>query len=204
MDSHTLDLLITYRYWIIIPLALFEGPMIAIMVGFLAAEGYFSLLPSYLLLFLWDFIRDLFYFHAGKVANHKDFLMKYGTKINLDERHFHVMKKLWHTHTQKTMLFAKLAFGLSTVILMTAGAVRLPTARFAQSAFWISMVQYAVFLLAGFYFGQFYEILATTVDYAGYIVAILVLLFIVGYIIFAKRAKTSFEHFLDGSGTSTM
>ncbi len=203
MDHATLTLLITYKYWIIIPLAFFEGPMIAIMVGFLASLGYFAVIPLYLLLFLWDFARDLFFYHVGKVANHKDFLQKYGAKINLDERHFSIVSSLWYKHTNKTMLLGKLAFGLSSIILMTAGAVRLPIRRFAKSAFVISMVQYALFIFAGFYFGKFYVVLSEYVDYAGYAVATLAIIFIASYIFFAKRAKSTFIHSIDKSMPAT-
>jgi membrane-associated protein len=184
MQNHTLALLVEYRYWIILPLAIFEGPMLAVMLGFLCSMGLFSLIPVFFILSLWDFVRDLILFHAGKIANHKNFLQTFSTKLHVTEEHFSFVSHLWKTHSYKTMLFAKFAFGLSPLLIMTAGVVRMSILRFAQIALEVSILEYALFLAFGYYSKNF--------EYTGYALVGLVIVFLALYILWAQKARHFF------------
>ena len=49
------EILLQYRYWILIPLSLIEGPVVAFVAGTLAALGFFDI---YFLAALF-FVRDV-------------------------------------------------------------------------------------------------------------------------------------------------
>ncbi len=146
IQSHTiLELLMTYRYALLFPLACLEGPIVAILAGFFIHLGYLSMAPSYILLILGDLFADSFYYFISRLGNKFKKLVKYDSNsrlhINLER-----IKKLWHTHTAKTMFFSKLAYGFSVPLLISAGLSKLPYKRFASYAILVSVLQYGIFL----------------------------------------------------------
>ena len=63
MDLAAIILLLEqYRYFILFPLACFEGPMVAFVAGTLIPLGYFSPLPLFAVLVLADVIPDISYY----------------------------------------------------------------------------------------------------------------------------------------------
>ncbi|MDP3935351.1 MAG: hypothetical protein Q8Q46_04010, partial [Candidatus Giovannonibacteria bacterium] len=108
------QLLIQYRYLILFPLAAFEGPIVAFVVGILVAAGYFNPFIAYAILLFGDIIPDSIYYFIGRHGERKTFVARYGAKVGITEERFGVIKKLWHHHGFKTMFVSKLAYGLST------------------------------------------------------------------------------------------
>lgn len=192
METDALTLLTTYRYWVILPLAVFEGPLLAVMLGFLCSLNLFEFIPVFFILTIWDFVRDIFLYHVGRAANHKDFLQKYSAKLAIQDKHYSILSSLWKIHSYKTMLFAKFAFGLSPILIMTAGIVRMSVVQFARIALEISMLEYALFLLIGYYFGDFYMMLTKNFHYTSFVLAACVIIFLILYVLWARTARNFF------------
>lgn len=57
-----------YRYWIIIPLSLLEGPMVAVATGALSSRGYFNPYLACLFFVAKDVVVDSAYYYLGRVA----------------------------------------------------------------------------------------------------------------------------------------
>ena len=77
MDSSVaLHLLMTYRYLILFPLAAVEGPIVALLVGFLISLGYFQFFPAFGIMILGDLIPDSFYYYLGRFGNKKNLIEK--------------------------------------------------------------------------------------------------------------------------------
>ena len=66
MPRHFLGFLIRYKYQVIFPIAVFEGPIITLICGFLLSLGYLSLIPTLIIVFLGDVISDTFLFGVGR------------------------------------------------------------------------------------------------------------------------------------------
>src|SRR3989338_6591219 len=62
----TTQIILEYRYWILIPLSLIEGPIVAFVAGTLASVGYFNLY----------FLAVLFFKGASIIA-----VVQYGTLL---------------------------------------------------------------------------------------------------------------------------
>ena len=193
-----LQLLLTYKYWILFPLACFEGPVVALLAGFLVSLGYLNPFISYIILVFGDIIPDGLYYLTGRYGDPKKFIEKYGKHLGLKHSTFEAIEDLWHTHGKKTMLFTKFAYGLSTPFLISAGLVRLPVRRFFLYTISISMTQYIVLLVVGFYLGNSYRTMADYIGYAEIFVAVLGVAVITIYYFLRKRLKeelTEFEKF---------
>ena len=57
-----------------------EGPVLAIIIGFLIHQGYLAFLPSYIILIFGDIIPDSAYYYLGRLGKHKNIIEKYGSK----------------------------------------------------------------------------------------------------------------------------
>lgn len=188
-----LGIIIAYKYWMFVPLALMVGgPMVALLSGLLTSLGYLEILPTYGMLILCDLIPDTIYYMLGRHTNLKSFLERFGKRIGITEKSFVKIEQLWRTHTFKAMLFSKWAYGFSMPLLMSAGLARLPFRRYVGFTLSITMAQYIVLFVIGFYFGSSYKVLIHSIQYFEYVVGALVSLVIVGYIAFSVYIKRTF------------
>jgi len=175
-------LLTKYGYYILFPLAAIEGPIVSLAVGFLIYLGYFQFLPAYTLLLLGDLIPDTIYYYVGRFGNKRKIIEKYGSHLNLIE-------KLWQEHGKKTMFLSKLAYGLSIPFLISAGLVKMPFRRFIFYAFPVTLFQYGVIMMLGYFLGHSYQIAERYIQYAYVIVAVVFIIFIIIYVFIVKYAR---------------
>ena len=193
LDS-IMQLLLTYRYAVLFPLAAIEGPIVSFIVGFLISLGYFNPFVAYIILIFGDFIPDSLLYMFGKHAARKSFIDRYGKRFGITERHFNVIARLWHEHSLKTMFFSKLAYGLSTPFLISAGLAHMPSRKFYTAAIPITMFQYAVLMTLGYYFGNSYTIFGKYLQNAEIIIAVVVVAVIVGYYAFSVSLREKIIH----------
>ena len=163
IDS-VLPLIQNYGYWILFPLAFFEGPITAFVAGTFVALGYFSIYPAYAIMLLGDLIPDVAYYLLGRYGEQKTLINRYASRIGIKEEHFDAIRRLWQKHPGKTMFFSKLAYGLSTPFLVSAGLVGMSLQRFLRYAFPITVIQYAILLTLGYYFGASFKFVSSTVE----------------------------------------
>ncbi len=171
MDS-LLHLILVYRYWILFPLACIEGPIIAFVIGTLVALHYFNIFAAYLLLVLGDIVPDTAYYFLGRYSSRGMFVTKALKTIGVSKEQFGVIEKLWRVHTGKTMFFSKLAYGLSTPFLISAGFIKLDFKKFLMYALPVTFGQYAVLIFLGYYFGaSYYEKINMSFEGVGLLIA---------------------------------
>lgn len=186
-----ISLILQYRYLVLFPLAAFEGPVISLIVGFLVSVGQFDFLPAYAVLLLGDIIPDTFYYYIGRLGDKKNLVRKYASKKGIISQNIPLLKKLWHDHGKKTMFLGKLAYGLSTPFLISAGLVKMPYKKFISYAVPVSFFQYFVLLTAGYYLGSSYQAAEKYFKIGGYVFAGLLIVFVIAYVIFIKYARRS-------------
>ena len=181
-------LLLQYRYLILFPLACFEGPIAAFVVGMLAAQGYFSLLLVYPLFVLADIIPDMVYYGLGRYGSRYAFVARNAAKLGIAADGASVVRALWHEHTAKTMVMTKYAYGLSTPFLISAGMVKLPFVTFVLYSLTISIPTQLALLLLGYYFSGSFGLVSTALERVG-IGVTLVIIFAVLYYYFTKYMR---------------
>ncbi len=187
---HEILLLITqYRYIILFPLAAVEGPIVALLAGFLVSTHYLSFFPAYVIMLLGDLIPDTGYYYIGRFGNKKKIMEKYGHKSKILSFNYTLLERLWYNHGKKTMFFSKLAYGLSTPFLISAGLANITFKKFISYAIPTTLFQYTVIMLAGYLLGHSYLLVEAYIKNAELVVAAFFILFLVGYAIFFKYAK---------------
>lgn len=184
-----LTLILKYRYLILFPLAVVEGPIIAFVGGMLIALGYLGIPQTFLILLLGDFIPDNIFYLLGKRWARTGLIMRRGARFGLTEARIAKIAKLFHTHSFKTMLVSKFAYGMTPAFLISAGFVQMPLRRFFGAALSISAVTYALLLTLGYYFGSSYAMISKYIHNVQLFIGALIILFVVGYFLFARYMK---------------
>jgi membrane protein DedA with SNARE-associated domain len=170
LDSLT-PVLIEYRYWILIPLSLLEGPIAAFVAGTLASLGYFNPYVVYGIFIVKDFVVDGAYYYVGRFAGGTSTVARLLTKANVTSAEIDHVRLLWNRHGWRTMFIAKLSWGLSPAFLAIAGIVAVPITVFLRYAVGIALVQYGALLVLGYYFGNAIGAVSQAIRIIGYVVA---------------------------------
>lgn len=184
--------LTTYKYLALFPLACIEGPIIALVVGFLTRLGYLNFLLAFSIMILGDFIPDTIYYSIGYFGNRNKIIEKYDTKSKIISRHMMFLNKMWSKHTVKTMFMSKLAYGISTPLLVSAGVVHLSYKKFIWPALYVTIFQYGVIMAVGYYLGNSYGLAENYIIHTTIIVAVLAGIFIAVYFIMQKYVRNKF------------
>lgn len=192
LTASPVALLLAYRYWILFPLALVEGPVVSIIAGLLVSHGTFALVPTFIILFLGDAIPDALYYSIGRLSHRGNFLKRHGHRFGITEHRLAAMERLWRHHTAKSVMLSKWAYGLSTALLLSAGLVRLPARKYFSYVVPLAMAQSAALLAIGYYFGSSYQLVSKYIEGAGWIVAAGVVIFLVIYFFATRYAKRTF------------
>lgn len=127
MDFDFIALLLQYKYLLIIPLAIIEGPILAMVCGFFIQTDFFSFWPIFVILMLGDLISDIYWYAIGYYGGRR-LILKYGRFFSVNEKTLEVTERIYHRHYHWILLLSKvtMGFGFAVAIVATAGIVRVP------------------------------------------------------------------------------
>lgn len=177
-----MELLINYRYWLLIPLSFIEGPVVAFIAGALSRLGYFNPYLAFTIFFLKDIILDGTFYIIGRFGGQTSIIRKILGKIGIKEEDIHEVRILWAKHGFRTMFLSKLSYSLSPGFLMAAGIVGMPARIFFQYAALVSLAQYGVLFTLGFYFGNTFGNVTKVLENIQYVVGAIFLVATIYYI----------------------
>jgi len=145
-----------YRYLIIYPLTIFEGPLVTILVGYLTAHGDFEFFTAYVVLILGDLSGDALYYALGRAAHYPS-IIRWRNWFGLSDERIRAIQERFGTVTGKTILLGKVLHGFGTAILISAGLTKMPFRQFIAYNALGTIPKTLLFLLVGFFFGAAYE-----------------------------------------------
>jgi len=175
------QLLLTYKYLILMPLAIIEGPIVAVICGFLVTINILNPLLVYVILVVGDIVGDGIIYYIGYSG--KRFL-KY---FKVTEEKLEKAKKYFQENHKKAIFMSKLAHGIGFTGLIAAGALHVPYKRYFKTCTSISLVQSAVMITIGILFGHAYVVIGKYLDYYAAGVSVIVLTIIL--FLFIKKYK---------------
>jgi membrane protein DedA with SNARE-associated domain len=182
-------LLLQYKYFIIFPFAVLEGPIITIISGFLASLGQLNFWLAFAVLAFGDLVGDSLYYALGRFGRER-LIAKYGKYLGLDQNRIVQIEKHFETHPWKTFTFGKVVHGTGSAILVAAGLGNVPYFEFLGYNIPTTMANTFILITLGYYFGHAYQRFNT---YFEYVAVIGFALLIILYIYFIKRTKNSLD-----------
>ncbi len=160
------SLILTYKYWIILPLAVIEGPVITIIASFLASIGLLNIFFVYLLVLLGDILGDIIHYFVGRIGGIR-IIKKYGHyfKVNEDSidevktKYFNSKNSLW-----KIITLSKITHAPSSLVMLVSGMVKVDFKQFLIITTTNNIFKVLAFVLLGFFFGKSYLVIENYIN----------------------------------------
>ena len=141
---------------ILLPLAIVEGPILAVIAGFFCTQGYLNPFIVYPVIVLGDVIGDTIVYTFGRwgvPAFPKKIVHKMGLKPgNIEKARFY-----FDANPKKTISLSKITLGIGVAGIYLAGHTRIHYGTFLKICVVTSAVQYVVYLGIGLFFGSAYK-----------------------------------------------
>lgn len=185
-------LILHYRYWILIPLTFIEGPIIGFIAGALARLGYFDPFVAFSIFIVRDVLVDNFWYTVGRRSGKTAFARKILDRIKVTPEHLQSVRRLWDEHGFRTMLVAKLSYGVAQAFLLVAGIVDMPFWEYFKYALGVALVEYGGLFVAGYLIGGAFGNITGIISNIQWVIAILALV-VAGYYIFTHWMRTRAE-----------
>ena len=186
------ETLLQYRYWILIPLSLIEGPVVAFVAGTLAAVGYFNIYFLAGLFFVRDIGLDGIYYAMGHFGAKTAFVKRMLAKLGITPDHLEQVRVLWEKKPFWTMFVGKLSYGIASAFIVVAGTVRMPLRLFFKYGSIVAVLQYGTLLLLGYYLGALLGgSIVKIIENVQYVIAFAAIA-IVGYYLFTWYMRKKF------------
>jgi membrane protein DedA with SNARE-associated domain len=183
--------LLAYRYAILFPLVIVEGPLVTILAGFLASLGQFNLWICYPIIIVGDIIGDIFMYAQGRWGG-KPAVLRWGHYFGIKPELVGQIEEHFKKHPGKTLILGKVSHFFGGPVLIAAGMARMKFSRFIWFNVLGTLPKTLVLLFVGFYFGEAYAKFDKFFTFAGWAAGILIVLCIAAYFVISKISKKYF------------
>ncbi len=175
-------------YGVIILVSFFEGPILAVLCGFLIHLDLLPLVPIYITLMIGDLIGDVVWYSIGRMFGHS-FTRKFGKYFSITEEGVTRVTKIFQKHTSRILIISKITmgFGFAIVTLFTAGMSKIPFNQYISLNIAGQVIWTGILLFLGYFFGNLYEQLDGI--FAKISVVALIVLISIGLIGYGKYIK---------------
>lgn len=188
--SQIIQVLLHFRYLVLFPLVVFEGPIVTVLAGFLTSLGYFNFALVLLLIIVADLVGDLLHYAIGRWGRQKKIIERWGKYFGATNENVLRLEKHFKNHKAKTLAAGKMFHGVGGAILIAAGAARVPVGEFMLYSLFLTLPKSLALLAIGYFFGEAYEKINT---YLGYVaitsLGIALLTMIIYYFYFFKKNR---------------
>lgn len=157
MPTDLINLLLHYRYVLIVPISVVGGPPFSILLGFIVRFSTLTFIPTYICLMLGELIGDIGWYWIGYRYGER-FIKRFGRYVSITEKHVDVVKNMFEKYHMRILTVSKLTTGLgfAPIVLFTAGMSRVSFRRYLEiNAVW-QCVWSLILLGVGYFFGNIY------------------------------------------------
>jgi membrane protein DedA with SNARE-associated domain len=138
LNSMLAHLLLGNPYLLMIPLALVEGPLVAMGAGAAAALGRISPWIAFAMIMAGALFQDLAYYGLGRWARASPWVHALATRTRLARAAYLPLQEAWRTSLVATLVTSKFAYGLYAPLVVSAGLAKAPFWRFQTLSFAVS------------------------------------------------------------------
>lgn len=172
------DLIIKYRYAILFPIAFLEGPVVAVVSGFMIATKFMDFWPSYLILVSANITGDIVYYLIGYLVP-RNKLNKVLMFFKISSKKIDSAETMFLRNRKSAIIFGKVAHAIGSVFLITAGILKVPLIEYLKIGTLIELPKALLFIMIGLYFGRSVTNLGKVVNYSVFGFIIVTAVFII-------------------------
>lgn len=193
MDAFVINLLLQYRYFLIVPLAVVEGPLIMLAGGFFVRMDVFALVPMFFALLVGDLVGDVLWYAIGYHWG-RPFIRRFGKYVSITEDKINSVEHIFHKYHERILFISKITmgFGFALVTLITAGLMKIPFRKYLMFNVLGGFIWTAALMTAGYYLGELFLKASKGLEYVTLGAGIVILLAL-GYG-FSKFVKSKFQN----------
>src|ERR1700722_1510647 len=129
--DHIVYLLTQYRYLILFPLAIVEGPILAVIAGFLCINGFLNLFIAYPIIVLGDIIGDSIVYTFGRWGV-PVFIKKMARGFVMKPEKINRVRTYFDANPNKIISLSKVTLGIGVAGIYLAGNTKIPYERFIR------------------------------------------------------------------------
>ncbi len=186
--TEVLSILEQYKYFLIFPIAVLEGPIIIIITGFLVFLGYLNGYVAYTVIVVADVIGDSMYYFLGRYWKKSVWIKKWAKFVGYDESSEAFLEEHFKNHKGKTFLLAKISHGIGGAVQVSSGIAGVKYSDFFKYSLLGTIPKALILFFVGFYLGSNYVKIDSYFDSIAKITLTLVFIILI-YFISAKYAK---------------
>ena len=127
--STVLDLIESHGLLLIAPLALVEGPIVTVIAAWLASLGHLDLFAVAAVVILADLAGDVILYGIGR-RGPALLPLRWRAWLRIDEGSIDALVDHYRHRGGRILIFGKLTHSLGALLLVAAGAARMPFGRF--------------------------------------------------------------------------
>ncbi len=150
--DQTVIWLLHYKYLVLFPLAILEGPIVTVIAGFFSSLGYLNFWLAYLVIVAGDLTGDALHYLVGRFGG-RHFIDRWGRYIGIGPDQLTLVEKQFIKRGDKLLFIGKMTHGIGGIFLIAAGVIKMPFDEFIFSNLLATLVKSLILLLIGFYFG---------------------------------------------------
>lgn len=186
--EHIITLLSNYKYVILLPLAIVEGPIVAILVGLLCTKGYMNPLYAFVIIVCGDLIGDSIVYGLGRFGK-SVFLRKISSRLGFTDSRMERARIFFETNPTRTISLSKIILGVGVAGIYMAGNAKVNYNKFIAICLVTSMLQYIVYISIGLLFGQAYIQINHYLNYVASLSILVAISFLLFFYIKSKLKK---------------
>lgn len=190
-----IEWLLVYKYIVLFPVMVIEGPIITIIAGFLSSLELLNIYIAFFVVVVADLLGDFIYYSIGRWGR-KKFIDKWGKYIGIDPLKIEKLENHFLKHRKKTLIIGKISHAIGAPILVAAGIVKVPIIEFLWVNFLATLPKSFLFIFIGYHFGQAYVRLDQYLEYFTITFIIIGITFVLIYYLYNKY-KLRYRAFLD-------
>jgi len=171
-----------FKYVLLFPIVVIEGPIITVIAGYLTQQGILIFFIAYVVIIIGDLVGDALYYALGRWGRN-GIVDKWGKYVGLSRERISSLDDHFKKHSGKTILLSKLAHGVGAIILAAAGASKMPFWKFIFYNFVGSIPKSLALMTVGYFFGHAYNEINKYFDSAGLATIFVAILALIIYLI---------------------
>ncbi len=190
ISTETLPTLIeTYGLVLLAPLSILEGPIVTVIASYAARLGYLNIYAVYVVCVLGDVIGDGGMYWIGRTGN-RWIPLRWRRKMGMDRAR--TVKLVHHFRAQggRTLIIGKITHSAGFVVLLAAGAAKMPFGKFLWFNTLGTLPKTAFFCVIGYTIGHAYASINGYIGKVSVILLIAIVAAAIGWWVHQRGQKT--------------
>jgi membrane-associated protein len=180
-----------YKYLLIFPIVILEGPIITVICGFLVYLGKLDATLTIPLLIVGDLIGDTWHYLLGRVWKNAKWFKKVAGFFGYNDEKEKIVEEHFKKHSGKTLIMGKVAHGVGGFVQIVAGIAKMDFGKFLYFSALGTVPKTTALFFLGYYLGSSYLKIDSYMDYVAYF-SILVFLAVTSYFLVKNKLKEKF------------